>query len=171
MRNCAFLEEFEKPKIIYPETTVRRGEFVYDDSKIYLDKTCFFISGKDLKFLNSLLNSKLIQYFLETTLRIVGKTTIQYSKQYMSNLPLPKTSEERQKPFINLVDTILQSKETIKKYNKHFDSLNAIDKIEIKEEIEKLEILIKDSMEEIDNMVYKLYGLSDDEIRIVEGNL
>ena len=63
----------------------------------------------------------------------------------------------------------MTSKEKIKKYNKHFDTLNAVDKIEIKEEIEKIESSIVQSIKEIDNMVYELYGLNDDEIKIVEG--
>ena len=72
-----------------------------------------------------------------------------------------------QNDFIKLVDIILDSKEKIAKYNKHFESLNAVDKIEIKEEIEKLEILVQESIDEIDRLVYGLYGLSDEEIGIV----
>ena len=75
-----------------------------------------------------------------------------------------------QDDFIKLVDIILDSKEKIAKYNKHFYSLNAIDKIEIKEEIEKLDILAQESIDEIDRLVYRLYGLSDEEIGIVGGN-
>jgi hypothetical protein len=73
-----------------------------------------------------------------------------------------------QNDFIKLVDIILDSKEKIAKYKKHFDSLNAIDKIEIKEEIEKLDILVQESIDEIDRLVYRLYGLSDEEIGIVK---
>ena len=68
-----------------------------------------------------------------------------------------------------MVDKIIDSKEKITKYKKHFDSLNAVDKIEIKEEIEKLENIVNDTIEEIDRLVYQLYGLSSDEIAIVEG--
>jgi len=70
--------------------------------------------------------------------------------------------------FVVLVDRILDAKEKIAKYNKHFKSLNAVDKIEIKEEIEKLESLVKNSIDEIDSMVYKLYGLDTDEIKIIK---
>ena len=55
------------------------------------------------------------------------------------------------------------------KYNKYFDSLNAVKKMEIKEEIEKLEAMVLNSEDEIDRMVYGLYGLSGEEILIVEG--
>ena len=62
----------------------------------------------------------------------------------------------------------MNSKEKIAKYNKHFDSLNDVDKIEIKEEIEKLEILIQESVDEVDRLVYGLYGLSDEEVKLIE---
>jgi len=73
-----------------------------------------------------------------------------------------------QDDFIVLVDKILDAKEKIAKYNKHFESLNAVDKIEIKEEIEKLESLMKNSIDEIDSMVYELYGLDTDEVKIIK---
>jgi tetrahydromethanopterin S-methyltransferase subunit B len=69
-----------------------------------------------------------------------------------------------------LIDKIFDSKQKIAKYNKHFESLNAIEKIEIKEEIEKLENIINETIHKIDEMVYKLYGLSSEEIKIVEKN-
>ena len=72
-----------------------------------------------------------------------------------------------QEDFILLIDKIFDSKQKIAKYNKHFKSLNAIEKIEIKEEIEKLEDLVQNSIDKIDEMVYKLYGLSSEEIKII----
>ena len=83
-------------------------------------------------------------------------------------VPIPNIPKEEQEAFIKLTNIIIDSKEKIAKYNKHFESLNAVDKIEIKEEIEKCESLVKKSVDEIDSLVYKLYGLSDDEIKIVE---
>lgn len=74
-----------------------------------------------------------------------------------------------QEDFIVLVDEILESKTTIKKYKKHYESLSAVDKIEINEAIEKLELRVVACENEIDAMVYKLYELSDEEIGIVEG--
>ena len=49
------------------------------------------------------------------------------------------------------------------------DSMNAVEKIELKEEIEKLEASVQSSVERIDQMVYALYGLSADEVALVEG--
>jgi hypothetical protein len=87
----------------------------------------------------------------------------------LEKLPIPNIPKEKQEPFIKLVNIIIESKEKITKYNKHFESLNAIDKVEIKEETLKLESLINNKINEIDTMVYELYGLSSEEIKIVEG--
>lgn len=87
----------------------------------------------------------------------------------ISQVPIKNISKEEQEPFINLVNSIIESKEKIAKYKKHFESLNAVDKIDITEEIEKLETLILDSINKIDSLVYELYGLSKDEILIIEG--
>ena len=143
LRNCAYLEDFSKPKIIYPETTVRRSEFYYDESGILLDKTCFFMSGNNLKFIQGILTSKVIEWYLERECRLLGKTTIQYSKQWMENIPIPTATIEQEKTIIDLVNKILSEK----KDNPQSDASD-------------LEL-------EIDNLVYKLYGLTDEEISII----
>ncbi|EAK5793639.1 class I SAM-dependent DNA methyltransferase, partial [Campylobacter jejuni] len=47
LRNCAYIEEFEKEKIVYPETT-QGAYFVYDNKGIFLEKTAFFIVCENL---------------------------------------------------------------------------------------------------------------------------
>jgi len=121
------------------------------------------------KYILAIFHSKLINWFVYKFIFAKAIRTFQFSNDVIKKIPIPKISSEAQQPFIKLVDEILESKQKIKKYKKHFDSLNAIDKIEIKEEIEKLENLCTTNEKMIDEMVYKLYGLSDDEIKIVEG--
>ncbi|HIC5444370.1 TPA: Eco57I restriction-modification methylase domain-containing protein, partial [Campylobacter jejuni] len=62
LRNCAYIEEFEKEKIVYPETT-QGAYFVYDNKGIFLEKTAFFIVCENLKYLLGLLSSNLITYY------------------------------------------------------------------------------------------------------------
>jgi len=68
------------------------------------------------------------------------------------------------------VDEILEAKEKVQKYKKYFDTLNAVEKIELTDEIAKLEEKISQCENEIDTMVYKLYGLNSDEISIIKKN-
>ena len=73
-----------------------------------------------------------------------------------------------QEEFVTLVDEILEAKKQIALYKKDFDSLNAKEKIEIKEEIEKLEKKIEVDIEKIDCLTFKLYQLNDKEIKLIE---
>ena len=130
LRNCAYLDDFDKPKIIYPETTVGRSQFYYDDSKFMLDKTCFFISGEKLKFLEGMLTSKIIEWYLERMCRLLGKRTIQYSKQWIEDIPIASPNEKQEKDVIEIVDEISEniknnSAESQQKLNFLIKKLNA----------------------------------------------
>ena len=153
LRSCTYFPEFENPKIIYPETTVRRNEFSLDIAGMYLDKTCFMITGESLCYLNAVLTSKLMEWYLESELRLLGKKSIQYSKQYIENIPVPKISEPAQRPFITLVDRIY-----------------AITKSEDYQSSESKQAKVKELEAQIDQMVYKLYGLTKEEKEIVENS-
>ena len=108
--------------------------------------TVFFIAGVNLKYLLSLLNSKVVYWYFDLICAESGVGPNRWKKTYVNQLPIPNIPKDEQKPFINLVDTIIETKEKIAKYKKHFDSLSAVDKIEIKEEIENLEILVLNSV-------------------------
>ena len=88
-------------------------------------------------------------------------------------LPIPKIDEESQKPFIKLVDEILEAKQKIKDYKSLLDEAiktNSFDReIALKKELENLENICTTNEKTIDQMVYKLYDLTPDEIKIVEG--
>jgi len=97
-----------------------------------------------MKFLTGVLNSRLIAYWLRHKGKMQGEN-YQLDKEPLLNIPLPPPESCDQKPIIALVDQILAAKKT---------DLNA--------DTSALE-------SEIDQLVYKLYGLTDDEIAIVEG--
>lgn len=168
LRNCAYLADFEKPKIIWGEIS-DEPKFAYDDTQMYAEATTFFMTGENLKYLLAFLNSKLSKWYFERISTTTGMGTNRWKKFKLELLPIAIADNET--PFINLVDEILSAKETLKKYKKHFDKLSANDKIEIIEESEKLEARVVECEKEIDTMVYELYGLSEDEIGIVEGKI
>ena len=87
--------------------------------------------------------------FQASLLKNFSKSFNEIKINKLEQLPIPNISKEEQNPFILLVDTIINAKEKITKYNKHFDSLNAVDKIEIKEAIEKLEAEVEVSGDEV----------------------
>ena len=98
-------------------------------------------SENRLKYLLSLFNSKLINYFFKTT-----STNTNVTGNELERTPIKEISIEQQQPFIEKVNQIL----TLKKENPQADT----------------SVLER----EIDLMVYELYGLSEEEIGIVEGS-
>ncbi|GAA6863304.1 class I SAM-dependent DNA methyltransferase [Helicobacter pylori] len=150
LRNCAYLEDFEKEKIVYPETS-QGAYFIYENSGIFLEKTAFMIvsDAYNLKLLTTLLNSKLITFYFKNFCGgcILGKSGYQYNKHALEKIPIPKITPQNQKLAHKITDcaqAILEAKEKDPKAN-----------------TQKLE-------KEIDALVYELYNLTDEEIKIIE---
>ncbi|EJB95098.1 class I SAM-dependent DNA methyltransferase [Helicobacter pylori] len=150
LRNCAYLEDFEKEKIVYPETS-QGAYFVYENSGIFLEKTAFMIvsDAYNLKLLTALLNSKLVTFYFKNFCGgcILGKSGYQYNKHALEKIPIPQITEKNQELAQKITDyaeQILQAKAKDPKANT--------------QELEK----------EIDALVYQLYHLTDEEIKTIE---
>jgi len=152
LRGCDYYSEFEKEKIVW-QLIVQGPSFVYDTKKFYYLDTGFIMIGKNLKYIIALLNSKPVFLFFRRFYagNILGEKGFKYSKVYLEQLPILKIPESDQKLFIDLVDKIL----AITKDN---DYLNNSTK----------QANVKEYENQIDQMVYKLYGLTEEEKRIVE---
>ncbi len=166
LRNCAYLEDFEKEKIVFSRI-VKSPQFCFDTKKFYIEATGYILTGENLKYITAFLNSDFI-YKIFYKFYSGGGIDGEIKINKFEKLPIPKLTKNEQQPFINLVDIILTSKEKIKKYKKYLDKLTPTEKIEILDEIEKLEKKVNESISKIDEMVYKLYNLNNEEIKIIE---
>ena len=138
-------EHFFKGEKIIGVRKCSRPTFTYTDFDCYVSATFYVIKTDriDLKYLNGLLNSRLIAFWLKHKGKMQGNN-FQIDKEPLLAIPLIKISDEEQKPIIKLVEQTL----TAKQRNPATDS---------------------SSMEgEIDELIYRLYGLTDEEIKIVE---
>lgn len=149
LRNCAYIEEFEREKIIYPETT-QGAYFAHDKQQIFIEKTVFFMCGENLKYLQAILSSRAGEFFYRNFSQgcILGNKGFQYNKHALERLPIPKITESN-KPtadkIIALVEKILEQKEK--------DPSSSTQELE----------------SQIDSLVYTLYNLTPEEISIIEG--
>ncbi len=116
LRNCAYLEDFEKEKIVYPETS-QGAYFIYENSGIFLEKTAFMIvsDAYNLKLLTALLNSKLITFYFKNFCGgcILGKSGYQYNKHALEKIPIPQITPQNQKLARKITDgakAILEAK-------------------------------------------------------------
>ena len=118
LRNCAYLEEFNKEKIVYGQIS-KIPKFSYDLSKFILNDTAFIITGEKLKYLLVMLNSNLI--WKATMLfysGIVLSSGIKLGKNSISKIPIIVPTQEQEEYLTNLADKMLESKEKLSKLNK-----------------------------------------------------
>ncbi|HPZ75204.1 MAG TPA: TaqI-like C-terminal specificity domain-containing protein, partial [Candidatus Pacearchaeota archaeon] len=114
LRACAYYSEFEKEKVIYSEI-VRKPQFHYDNEKFYVEATSFLMTGKHIKYICGLLNSKPVNYFFKIYYAGggLGKEGYRYKKAFIEKLPIPPITPSNQSivsQIESLVDKILAAK-------------------------------------------------------------
>jgi hypothetical protein len=148
--------DFINEKIVAPQRSPR-NTFGYNKVPWYASADVYFITEKDksvfLKYVLALLNSRLYYLWLYHRGKLKGEALELYQKP-LSEIPIKKISEAVQEPFIEIVDKILA-------ITKDKDYLQNSTKQAQVREYEK----------QIDKMVYKLYGLTPEEIKIVENKV
>ncbi len=148
LRNCAYLEDFEKEKIVYPCIMAKEPCFVYEEKGFYAPAPANIVTGDkiEIKYLTALLNSKCI-YFAMRKFYMGGGIEGELKTNNLEKIPIPKITTKNQELAHKITDyaeQILQAKAKDPKANT--------------QELEK----------EIDALVYQLYNLTDEEIKIIE---
>ncbi|HED8351289.1 TPA: Eco57I restriction-modification methylase domain-containing protein [Campylobacter coli] len=136
------------PRIVALRKCVGEPKFSYVDFDCYVSATFYVIKTQriNVKYLTAILNSKLIAFWLKHKGKMQGNN-YQIDKEPLLNIPIVDTNSKNKKladELINLVDEILKAKEQDKNANT--------------QELEN----------KINSIVYKLYNLTEEEIKIIE---
>lgn len=149
-----YYPEFEKEKVVWQRVT-KQFQFCIVPRGMYILDSMAFMTGKNLRYLTGILNSKLIDFYVKTYVHLYGDKGFLLSNQYVERIPLPPITPQNQPladQIVSLVDQIL--------------SLTQSPDYETsKEKQEK----VKEFEKEIDRLVYELYGLTEEEIKLIEG--
>ena len=108
LRNCAYLEDFCKPKIVYPNMT-KYMPFTYDEGAYLTNQKCFIITGELVAYLTAFLNSSLFKYCFRDSFPELQGGTRELSKIFFDKIPVLKVSSAIEQRFIEAVDDIQQS--------------------------------------------------------------
>jgi hypothetical protein len=148
LQRCAntYNQEFEKEKIVFREM-VQESSFAYDNTKTFCLDTSRLITGQDLKFLIAILNSKLFFSSIKTFYAGggLGSKGVRMKHTFFENFCVPKIDYKSKNTIVKIIGEILQKKSN-KKNNTSTTDLE----------------------HEIDRMIYDLYDLTNDEIRVIE---
>lgn len=153
LRACDYYNEFEKPKIIIP-AIVKSASYCYDADNFYSNDKTTIIPTNDL-YLLGVMNSNTCDYYLRSIASTKQGGYFEYKPMYISKLPIPKANKEQSAEIAKYTKSIIHL---------HQQKQNAT----LATEIEQLQHRIQYTNDKIDQLVYSLYDLTDEEIRIVE---
>ncbi|MBL0200332.1 MAG: hypothetical protein IPP81_09180 [Chitinophagaceae bacterium] len=136
--------DFSLPKIVSPQRS-KTNTFGYNETEWFASADVYYITDsslkQNLKFILGLLNSKLYYLWLSRRGKVKGPMLELYQKP-LTEIPIYECSESIQNKISSLVDKIVN----LKREEKNTQKMES----------------------EIDNIVYRLYDLSYDEVKVVD---
>ncbi len=164
LRPCDYYDTFDKPKLVYPDIC-KHPRFTYDDTGIYLANTAYALGTSD-KYLLGILNSRLF-WFAISNISIpfgvrAGEFRYRLIYQYMEKVPVRKLDLKKpaeKAAHDKMVDLV----------NRRLALTPKLRAATAESERAVLQNAVTATDQQIDQLVYELYGLTEDEIKLVEG--
>ena len=160
----AYKQFYDNKKIIWPDIA-KESRFTFDERGYYLETTCFFIPSNDF-YLLGILNSSVCWYYLKEHSPVLGDKDkggrLRLKKAYIEHFPIrainfaDPADKSRHDRMVSLVTQMLN-------LNKKLQDAR------LEQEKTMLSRQIEATDGAIDKLVYELYGLTEEEIVIVEG--
>ena len=139
LRNCAYMEDFNQPKIMWGEIS-DRSKFAFDANGEFIpEATTFLMTGENLSYLLCVLNSPLSEWFFSKVGTTTGVGTVRWKKFTIQELMIPNVDDNGLQKFQYLI-------ESYNKYNLSYSYLTA----------------------EANRIIYDIVGLTSEEICYVE---
>jgi hypothetical protein len=141
LRNCAYMEDFFRPKIIYPEIT-KFLNFYYDEKSFFTNNKCFILTGDHIEFLTAFFNSKLFKFcFRDSFPELLGGTR-EIRKIFLEEIR------------IVVIDNII---------NNQFKKM-----VEKAQYLRAQNADVRGIYKQIDDFIFNLYSLSHEEKEIIK---
>ncbi|MCL4871964.1 MAG: Eco57I restriction-modification methylase domain-containing protein [Anaerolineae bacterium] len=141
--NIAYWQEFEQPKIFYPDIYEYQS-FAWDANGFFSANTCYFIVTEE-KWMVGLLNSNTVEWFYTRISNRIRGGYLRAFSTYMGEIPIPEPTSSQK---VVLTDLVMQ--------------IQLVKEADPTADVSVLE-------RGIDELVYALYGLTPAEIALVEG--
>ena len=139
LRNCAYLEDFNKPKIVWGEIS-DRSKFAFEAYGSFIpEATTFLMVGSDLPYLLCVLNSPLSEWFFSKVGTTTGVGTVRWKKYTIQELLIPSVNVKLRQLFQQIVEKYVTGNITSEQLSKYSNKI-----------------------------LYEVVGLVDEEIEFVE---
>ena len=160
LRACDYYAEFEKPKIIIP-AIVQKASYAFDVKAFYSNDKTSIIPTEDL-YLLSVLNSKVADYVIHSISSTKRGGYFEYKPMYVQQIPI-RTIDFSDPQDVARHDSMVKLVENM------LDLHRRLSETKTGHEKTLLQRQIEATDRQIDRLVYELYGLTEEEVAIVEG--
>ncbi|MCX6272754.1 MAG: Eco57I restriction-modification methylase domain-containing protein, partial [Bacteroidetes bacterium] len=143
LRACDYYIEFEKEKIMLPDIS-SQCEALFDERNFYCANTAYIIVGLN-KYHLGILNSKVVLFFYAKLTQSIRGGYYRFIRQYLEQIPIPEVSDIEKVTLTGYVELLLKEK----RWDPDFGS--------------------KGIENQINELVYKLYDMTEEEIKMIEG--
>ncbi len=161
LRACEYYGEFEKPKIFYPDIAPR-GYFTLDETGNFFCANSGYFIGNDQKYLLGVLNSRLITFYYSKIAALIRGGYLRFFTQDIAKLPIYTPD------FDTLADKARHDK-MVALVTKMLELHKYLPQAKTDQEKRLVQQDIEASDVRIDALVYELYGLTAEEIGVIEG--
>ena len=146
LRNCAYMEDFSKQKIVWADLARTGNAFTYDASNSFLLNTCYILTlpnedDTTLKFILGALNSKMMLFYMNLISSKLDETGWRWFKQFVEILPIPP-DKNKFSEIAALTELLITTKTNQQK--------------------------MKDYEKDLNYLIYKLFELSNEEIEFID---
>ncbi len=148
LRACVYYSEFEKEKVVWQEIA-QKPTFSYDTQWVFCNDTGRILTGENIKFFVWLLNSQFFKYIFPSYYAggWLWEKWIRYKSEFMKDFPIPPISSSNQS-IISQIEWLVDDILDMKKWDSKSDT--------------------SDLENQIDELVYRLYDLTSEEIGVVD---
>ena len=163
LRACDYYSALEKPKIIYPDIA-KESRVAFDTTGIYVTNTVWLLPTDDM-YLLGVLNSSLIFNYFKHFASVLGDAhkggRLRWFRQDVLKLPI-RAIDFDDPADVAMHDEMVGLVERMLALHKGYARLSDPQRQVVNAQIERVD-------RQIDALVYRLYGLSDEEVGVVEG--
>ncbi|MFZ2807555.1 MAG: N-6 DNA methylase [Desulfosalsimonadaceae bacterium] len=162
LRTCDYYGEFEEFKIIVPAIT-KSASYTFDDQLFYSNDKTSIIATKDL-FVLGILSSKISDYVIHSIASTKQGGFYEYKPMYIQQIPIavPDMNKQQDKHIHDQISSLVKK---MLELNKQLQT----SKLPHEKNVMKSQIETTDN--QINQLVYQLYGLTAEEIQIIESEV
>ncbi len=151
-----YVDNFDKEKLIYPNMAPSLFT-AFDDKGFYTNQKCFIITSDtiNLKFIYSLFSSKVLNFVFKLMGSPLGTGGYDINKYFVEELPIV-FNDELEEQIVELTDKSIELHTLL-----NGESIPPNQRLVLEKQLNVVD-------KEIEQLIYQLYDLNDDEIKIIE---